>query len=83
MARIASRRGGGWDEIKDLELYYANSSFSSFDFDMQMPLFLYTFKTHSQYRSDRKNCPKTFRKLAIFIQNLVHNIKGLEREMMR
>jgi hypothetical protein len=36
--RIASEEwGGGWDEIKDLELYYANSS-SSFDFNMQMPL---------------------------------------------
>lgn len=30
---------GGWDEIKDLELYYANSSSSCFDSDMQKPLY--------------------------------------------
>lgn len=38
--------------------------------------------THSQYRSDRerKNCPKTFRRLAIFTYNLVHDTYKRTRE---
>jgi hypothetical protein len=64
--RIASEEwGGGWDEIKDLELYYANSSSSSFDFNMQMPLSEHTH-TISIWSRANKNCLKTFRYFYIF-----------------